>query len=117
MSAPWTSNSRALSRGRAGRSAIRFGGSSKSKRSTRIGLSCEERSDEAIQTSALDCFAALAMTRRGLPAQIRPHNFGRLLRWFARCDGIRGVHAGDHATHHRVIVVELGMRSVHDEEL
>src|SRR5438309_3649944 len=91
MSAPSTSSSRALSRGRAGRRAIRSCGSLKSKRSTRM--------------------------KAALAAEVRLYDFRRLVRRFTGSDRVNRIHPADHTADHRVIVVELRMRGEHDEEL
>src|SRR5690242_13178459 len=92
MLAPSTSKSRAESRGRAGRSAIRSAGRSKSKSATRI-------------------------SRDALASEIGLHNFRRIGGRLAGLDPVDHVHSADDAPDHRVIAVQARVWNEHDEEL
>src|SRR5437588_7008017 len=100
MSRPRTASSRALSRGRAGLSAIRSGGSSKSNRSTRMA-----------RRLALLCGGYSHIAEISLDD---PRRLGRRL---ARRDLVDGVHAAQHPPEDAVLAVEAGVGHEHDEEL
>src|SRR5579864_3399114 len=91
MSPRWIISSLALSRGRAGLSAIRSAGSSKSKSATR--------------------------TKRRLAAQIGLHNLGRICRRLAGRDLVDHVHPFHDPADHRVAPIEAPIGCEHDEEL